>query len=68
MTEPRAIVRSFLSQEQSEGNGARVRRSIGRPELRRLDPFLMVRGRDDTELRRSPLEPRYACRTFIGRR
>jgi len=27
---------------QSEGRGARVRRSIGRPELRNLDPFLML--------------------------
>ena len=31
-----------LSVEQSEGQGARVRRSIGRPELRNFDPFLML--------------------------
>ncbi|XP_021101037.1 pirin isoform X2 [Heterocephalus glaber] len=30
-----------LSREQSEGVGARVRRSIGRPELKNLDPFLL---------------------------
>ena len=30
------------SREQGEGAGARVRRSIGRPELRNLDPFLML--------------------------
>ena len=30
------------SRWQSEGRGARVRRSIGRPELRNLDPFLML--------------------------
>ena len=30
------------SQWQSEGRGARVRRSIGRPELKNLDPFLML--------------------------
>ena len=30
------------SKWQSEGRGARVRRSIGRPELRNLDPFLML--------------------------
>ena len=30
------------SKWQSEGRGARVRRSIGRPELRDLDPFLML--------------------------
>jgi hypothetical protein len=32
----------ILSVEQSEGVGARVRRSIGRPELRSFDPFLML--------------------------
>ncbi|XP_020768288.1 pirin isoform X3 [Odocoileus virginianus] len=32
---------SVLSREQSEGVGARVRRSIGRPELKNLDPFLL---------------------------
>ena len=31
-----------LSIEQSEGVGSRVRRSIGRPELRNFDPFLML--------------------------
>ena len=35
----RAVVESKW---QSEGRGARVRRSIGRPELRNLDPFLML--------------------------
>ncbi|KAF9946090.1 hypothetical protein BGZ72_000680 [Mortierella alpina] len=38
----RSIVKSILSKEQSEGDGARVRRSIGRPELRNHDPFLML--------------------------
>jgi len=33
---------SFESVEQDEGVGARVRRSIGRPELRNFDPFLML--------------------------
>ena len=32
----------MLSKWQSEGRGARVRRSIGRPELRNLDPFLLL--------------------------
>lgn len=32
----------MLSQWQSEGRGARVRRSIGRPELKNLDPFLLL--------------------------
>lgn len=31
-----------LSVEQAEGVGARVRRSIGRTELKNLDPFLML--------------------------
>ena len=40
--------KKVLSIEQSEGVGARVRRSIGRPELRSFDPFLMlVCSRDD---------------------
>ena len=34
--------KKVLSIEQSEGVGARVRRSIGRPELRNFDPFLML--------------------------
>ncbi|KAG0073543.1 hypothetical protein BGZ93_011204, partial [Podila epicladia] len=38
----RSIVKAVLSREQSEGVGARVRRSIGRPELRNHDPFLML--------------------------
>lgn len=38
----RSVIQSVLSVEQSEGVGARVRRSIGRPELRSLDPFLML--------------------------
>ncbi|CAI8037981.1 Pirin-like protein [Geodia barretti] len=38
----RAIVKKVLSVEQAEGVGARVRRSVGRPELRNLDPFLML--------------------------
>ncbi|EGD76001.1 pirin family protein [Salpingoeca rosetta] len=38
----RAVNQQLLSQEQGEGMGARVRRSIGRPELRNFDPFLML--------------------------
>ncbi|XP_053562052.1 pirin isoform X1 [Bombina bombina] len=37
----RKVVKIVLSVEQSEGVGARVRRSIGRCELRNLDPFLL---------------------------
>ncbi|KAF9300437.1 hypothetical protein BGZ74_007893 [Mortierella antarctica] len=38
----RSIVKAILSGEQAEGVGARVRGSIGRPELRNHDPFLML--------------------------
>lgn len=38
----RNVTKTVLSVEQSEGVGARVRRSIGRRELRNLDPFLML--------------------------
>ncbi|GJP74997.1 hypothetical protein CLOP_g5495 [Closterium sp. NIES-67] len=40
--QPRKALRKLLSREQAEGDGARVRRSIGRPEMRSLDPFLML--------------------------
>ncbi|KAK4189909.1 RmlC-like cupin domain-containing protein [Podospora australis] len=39
---PRAIRKAFLAVEQSEGAGARVRRSIGTPSLKNLTPFLML--------------------------
>ena len=42
MTVPRAIRKAFLAVEQSEGVGARVRRSIGTPQLRNFSPFLML--------------------------
>lgn len=42
MTVPRAIRKAFHAIEQSEGAGARVRRSIGTPQLRNFSPFLML--------------------------
>lgn len=42
MSVPRAIRKVFLAVEQAEGAGARVRRSIGTPNLRSLSPFLML--------------------------
>ncbi|XWW94841.1 hypothetical protein V2A60_002789 [Cordyceps javanica] len=39
---PRTIKKAFLAVEQSEGQGARVRRSIGTPSLRNFSPFLML--------------------------
>ncbi|KAI1400721.1 RmlC-like cupin domain-containing protein [Hypoxylon fuscum] len=42
MSVPRAIRKVFLAAEQAEGAGARVRRSIGTPQLRNFSPFLML--------------------------
>ncbi|GAW24896.1 hypothetical protein ANO14919_144910 [Xylariales sp. No.14919] len=42
MSVSRAIRKVFLAVEQSEGAGARVRRSIGTPQLRNFSPFLML--------------------------
>ena len=42
MSVPRAIRQAFLAIEQSEGAGARVRRSIGTAKLRHFSPFLML--------------------------
>ncbi|KAK2071575.1 hypothetical protein P8C59_005987 [Phyllachora maydis] len=42
MSIPRAIREIFLASEQAEGAGARVRRSIGTPQLRHFSPFLML--------------------------
>ncbi|KAF2874688.1 RmlC-like cupin domain-containing protein [Massariosphaeria phaeospora] len=41
-TAPRKIAKSFLAIEQSEGAGAKVRRSVGTPQLRNFSPFLML--------------------------
>lgn len=42
MSVPRPIRKVFLAIEQAEGAGARVRRSIGTPQLRNFSPFLML--------------------------
>jgi redox-sensitive bicupin YhaK (pirin superfamily) len=42
MSVPRTIRKAFLAVEQAEGMGARVRRSIGVPQLRNFTPFLML--------------------------
>ncbi|KAH9620469.1 hypothetical protein KSS87_016579 [Heliosperma pusillum] len=39
---PRLVVKKVLAESQREGDGATVRRSIGRPGLKNLDPFLML--------------------------
>lgn len=38
----RDVEKVVIAREQAEGLGARVRRSIGRPELPNLDPFLLL--------------------------
>lgn len=38
----RSIQKTFLAREESEGAGARVRRSIGTPHLKNFTPFLML--------------------------
>ncbi|KAH8907275.1 RmlC-like cupin [Coniochaeta sp. PMI_546] len=42
MSVPRTIRKVFEAVEQAEGAGARVRRSIGTPNLRNFSPFLML--------------------------
>ncbi|KAK7304278.1 hypothetical protein VNO77_45145 [Canavalia gladiata] len=39
---PRLVVKKVLAKSQHEGDGAVVRRGIGRSELKNLDPFLML--------------------------
>ncbi|XP_048333913.2 pirin-like protein [Ziziphus jujuba] len=39
---PRLVVKKVLAKLQHEGDGALVRRGIGRSDLRNLDPFLML--------------------------
>jgi hypothetical protein len=38
----RSVVKRIVSREMAEGDGARVRRSIGTPALKNFDPFLML--------------------------
>lgn len=42
MSALRSIRKIFLAVEQAEGKGARVRRSIGGPNLRNFSPFLLM--------------------------
>ncbi|PIA38358.1 hypothetical protein AQUCO_02800206v1 [Aquilegia coerulea] len=42
MSLPRQVVKKFLAKPQYEGEGAVVRRTIGRPELKYFDPFLLL--------------------------
>eukprot|EP01018_Ginkgo_biloba_P006301 Gb_11626 [translate_table: standard] len=42
MEKARVVVRKIMARQQPEGDGALVRRSIGRPELKYFDPFLLL--------------------------
>lgn len=57
----RAIVKKVLSVEQAEGVGALVRRSVGRPELKNLDPFLLL---DEFKVRKPAGFPDHPHRGF----
>uniref|UniRef100_A0AAQ6IQQ2 Pirin n=1 Tax=Anabas testudineus TaxID=64144 RepID=A0AAQ6IQQ2_ANATE len=61
MAHVRKVEKTVLSVEQSEGVGARVRRSIGRKELRNLDPFLML---DEFKVRKPAGFPDHPHRGF----
>ncbi|KAI3951160.1 hypothetical protein MKW98_028564 [Papaver atlanticum] len=41
-TKSRLVIKKVLAKPQREGEGATVKRSIGRMELKSLDPFLML--------------------------
>jgi hypothetical protein len=57
MATPRAIRKAFLAVEQAEGAGARVRRSIGGPQLRNFSPFLLLDHFSTTSLAGFPDHP-----------
>jgi len=61
MSAPRKVKQTVFSVEQGEGAGARVRRSIGRPELRNFDPFLML---DEGRVKRPAGFPDHPHRGF----
>ncbi|SSD60727.1 related to pirin-related protein [Saccharomycodes ludwigii] len=42
MNQVRSVLKHFIAIEQSEGMGARVRRSVGTHEMRKFLPFLML--------------------------
>lgn len=59
--EGRRVAKIVLSVEQAEGVGARVRRSIGRKDLKNLDPFLML---DEFSVRKPAGFPDHPHRGF----
>ncbi|KAH7410857.1 RmlC-like cupin domain-containing protein [Cadophora sp. MPI-SDFR-AT-0126] len=57
MSSPRSIQKIFLAREQSEGAGARIRRSIGTAQMPELSPFLMLDHFKSTSLAGFPDHP-----------
>ncbi|XP_020585591.1 pirin-like protein [Phalaenopsis equestris] len=60
---PRSVVKKVLAREQPEGEGATVRRSIGRPEHQSLDPFLMLDYATVAHPARFPFHPHRGIET-----
>ncbi|XP_057867647.1 pirin-like protein isoform X2 [Cryptomeria japonica] len=63
---PRVVAKQVLSREQYEGEGAIVRRSIGRPELKSLDPFLLLDEFSGFETVTYMLEGAFTHEDFVG--
>lgn len=58
----RSVETVVIAREQAEGVSARVRRSIGCPDLPNLDPFLLL---DEFRVRKPAGFPEYVCFTFF---
>ncbi|CAN1732073.1 Pirin-like protein, partial [Linum perenne] len=65
---PRLVTKKLLAKLQREGDGAAVRRSIGRSELRSLDPFLMLDEFSGFETVTYMLEGSFTHQDFSGHR
>lgn len=68
MVSARPVSEIFVATPQSEGVGARVRRSIGSDKMRSLDPFLLL---DEFTVRKPAgfpeyVVPKYALRFLLS--
>lgn len=59
MATTRPVKKLFIAEPQSEGRGARVRRSIGSGSCRQFDPFLLL---DEFSVRKPAGFPKYVQR------